>query len=240
MKPIISLILPCYNEGDSINENVRRIHRVLHWSGYPFEIIFVDDASVDETPERVTRFCKKYPHCRAIYHAVNQGRGAAVMDGLVAAKGTVAGYIDIDCEVSPIYISEIVDMIIRRQADMVIGKRMYRSTVSSFIREVLSVGYRWIASTILDTRGLDSESGYKFFRKKKILSLLPSIQSRHWFWDTEIVVLAIKKQLKIKEYPVLFMRRMDKKSTVRIIPDTIDYLKQMIKLRNRMRVVAPV
>ena len=233
MKPSLSLILPCYNEGNIIDENVGRIHRVLRRIGYPFEIIFVDDASLDKTKVHIARLCKKYPHCHHLYHETNQGRGAAVSDGILSARGIIAGYIDIDCEVSPIYISEIVDMIMSRKADMVIGKRVYRSSFTSLIREILSVGYKRIASTILGSRGLDTESGYKFFRRSKILPLLPHTHDRHWFWDTEVVMLALKKHLNVKEYPVLFLRRADKKSSVRIIHDTAEYLREIVLFKLR-------
>jgi glycosyltransferase involved in cell wall biosynthesis len=225
----LSLILPCFNEGPIITANVHRIHSVLDRLGYPYEIIFVDDASHDGTQNRIARLCNKYPHCRALYHESNMGRGGTVMDGIARARGIVAGYMDIDCEVSPVYIPEIVDMIITRTADMIIGRRVYRSTVQSLSREVLSVGYRWIASHVMDTRGLDTESGYKFFRKSKILPILPYIHDRHWFWDTEVVVWAIRKHVRVKEYPVLYLRRSDKKSSVRIVHDTIEYLTQIVR-----------
>lgn len=155
------------------------------------------------------------------------------MDGIMKARGSIVGFIDIDCEVSPVYIPEFVDMIVERKADVVIGKRIYRSSFSSFVREIISVGYRWIVSHILETQGIDTESGYKFFRKKKILPILSFTSNRHWFWDTEIVIWALKKHLKISEYPVLFLRRADKKSSVRIVHDTIDYLRQIVAFKAR-------
>lgn len=229
--PTFSLVLPCYNEGAILTDNAHRIHTVLSRLGYPFEMIFVDDASLDRTQARIARVCKKYSHCRALYHIKNTGRGGAVTDGIRIARGSVVGFIDIDCEVSPVYIPEIVDMIIRRRADVVIGKRMYRSTVSSLMREVLSTGYRWIVSGILKTRGLDTESGYKFFRKSKILPVLTHIHDRGWFWDTEIMVYAIRAGLHVTETPVLFLRRSDKKSSVRMVRDTLNYLVKLAELR---------
>lgn len=144
------------------------------------------------------------------------------------------GYIDIDCEVSPIYIPDIVDQIVTRKADFVIGKRIYRTNISSLLREVLSVGYRILVSSILDTRDFDTESGYKFFRKSKILPLLSKIVDRHWFWDTEIVVYAIRAKITIIEVPVLFIRRFDKKSSVRIFHDVLDYCVNLWSLRRRI------
>jgi len=233
MNPTLSLILPCFNEGSIIFDNVRVIKTALDRSGYAYEIIFVDDKSSDTTQTNIRRIVKATPHSHAIFHDSNQGRGGAVMDGIMKARGSIVGFIDIDCEVSPVYIPEFVDMIVERKADVVIGKRIYRSSFSSFVREIISVGYRWIVSHILETQGIDTESGYKFFRKKKILPILSFTSNRHWFWDTEIVIWALKKHLKISEYPVLFLRRADKKSSVRIVHDTIDYLRQIVAFKAR-------
>ena len=70
---------------------------------------------------------KKNKHMRAVFHSRNMGRGSAVRDGLLEATGTVAGFIDIDCEVSPLYIPHMVDLIMKRKADVVIGRRFYRT-----------------------------------------------------------------------------------------------------------------
>jgi glycosyltransferase AglD len=233
-KPVFSLILPCYNEGSIMTDNVRRIKAALERLNYPYEILFVDDASRDHTQIHIRRLCKEIREASAMFHDINQGRGAAVMDGIMKARGSIVGYMDIDCEVSPVYIPEIVDIIIRHQADVVIGRRIYRSSFSSLVREIISVGYRWIASNILETQGIDTESGYKFFRKKKILPVLAATSDRHWFWDTEVVVFAIRRHLRIMEVPVLFLRRLDKKSSVRVLHDVIDYLVSLWRLRIRL------
>ena len=89
------------------------------------------------------------------------------MNGIHASKGRIVGYMDVDCEVSPVYIPEIVDLLLHDAADVIVGRRVYRTSFSSLIRELLSVGYRRLVSTLLGTRSIDTESGYKFFIKKK-------------------------------------------------------------------------
>lgn len=225
-----SLILPCYNEEAIFTPSVHRIINLLSNSKFSFEIIFVDDKSSDFTPQLIAAVCKKYSLCRAIFHTKNIGRGRAVADGIRASRGQVVGYIDIDLEVSPVYIPEIVSMILKNKADVVIGRRIYRTTAASMFREVLSRGYVWIADQMLGTGGLDTETGYKFFNRTKILPILKKTKHLHWFWDTEIMVYAKRAGLQIMEYPVLFLRRSDKQSSVRVIPDMIDYLVNLVRL----------
>ncbi len=231
----LSLVLACYNEASIFRESVKDIVRVLKRSNFSYEIIFVDDKSSDRTGEQIDSYCKTNNHCRALYHTINMGRGKTVSDGIQAAQGKVAGFIDIDCEISPVYIPDIAHRILRNEADVVIGKRIYRSSFSSLLREVLSVGYRRLAHILVHTGNIDTETGYKFFRRKKILPVIALCRQAHWFWDTEIMVYGRRAGLRIKEIPVLFVRRTDKTSSVRVFHDVIDYCINLWRLRRRLQ-----
>lgn len=234
-KPDLSLILPCYNEESLLRESVNNIKATLDAGRLNYEIIFVDDKSVDGTASIIRDLCRKNHNFRYLFHKHNAGRGQTVADGIKAAEGEVTGYIDIDLEVSPIYIPEMVNLIKNDQADVVIGQRIYRATLRSILREILSRGYRLLAESLVSTEGLDTETGYKFFNRRKILPILRKTQHQHWFWDTEIIVFAKLAGLRMAELPVLFVRRLDKKSSVRIIPDVVDYLGSLWKLRKRLK-----
>lgn len=225
----LSLILPCYNEAGLFRESVARITSVLDATKFTYEIIFVDDNSRDGTQKRI----EKTPY-RAIFHTKNYGRGRTVIDGMKAAKGSVVGYIDIDCEVDPVYIPKMVKTILAGAADVVIGKRYYRTSPQSIMREILSRSYRWISDKMIGTGGLDTETGYKFFDRKKILPILSKATHPGWFWDTEIMVYAKRAGLTLREEPVLFLRRFDKQSSVHIVRDTIDYMVELWKFRKKL------
>jgi glycosyltransferase involved in cell wall biosynthesis len=234
----LSLILPCYNEAGLFTDSVARIVRVLELTKISYEIIFVDDASRDATPQLIEKLVKKQGKqalFRAIYHATNLGRGKTVTDGIRAAKGAVVGYIDIDCEVDPVYIPGMTEMIRSNEADVVIGKRFYRTSPRAIIREVLSRGYQWLSDCLIGTGRMDTETGYKFFSRKKILPVLSQATHPGWFWDTEIMVYAKRAKLRIIEVPVLFLRRFDKQSSVNIVRDTLDYMKELLLFRQRLR-----
>jgi len=229
-----SLVLPCFNEDPVFEESVASIIQILQTTKFSFEILFVDDTSTDTTRKLIARACKRYSFCRYVFHPANMGRGAAVSTGIRQARAEIVGYIDIDCEVSPLYIPSCVQIIRNNTADIVVGKRIYRTSFSSIIREILSVGYRMIADRILGTDGIDTESGYKFFRRRTFLPVLATIKDQHWFWDTESIVLSRRAGLRIQEEPVLFLRRLDKKSSVRILPDTLLYLKNVWEFSRRI------
>lgn len=230
----LSIIVPCYNEGPTFTKSAYKIIRELKKINLGWEIIFVEDKSQDNTKSAVEKMVKKIKNSKAIYHRQNEGRGKSVSDGIKASKGDFCGYLDIDLEVSekyiPIFIKEE-----EQGYDVVVGKRFYEGGGSSAIlRFLASKLYALAVKYIIDIPVDDTEAGYKFFRRTKILPILSKVRSNHWFWDTEICALAHWNGLSITQIPVLFKRRYDKKSTVRLIPDTIDYIKNLIRLKSQM------
>lgn len=231
----VSLILACYNEAEHFSDSIERIVRVLDRSDFSWEIIFVDDCSRDQTRQLMERYIKRHPrqHLSVHHHQQNLGRGATVSEGFRHARGKVMGYIDFDLEVPPDYIPMFVQAI-ADEADAAIGWRIYDFTLRSLPRWVASKGYNLIRDKVLDTKIRDTEAGYKFFRKSSIAPILKLCVSPGWFWDTEIMVRSQRHQLKIKEIPVVFIRRFDKTSTVRLGRDTLVYLKELWQFRRRL------
>ena len=231
----VSLILPCFNESEHFDESMKRIIRVLNTSGLSWEIILIDDHSTDDTAEKIKSFCEQNAALaiHAIYHSKNKGRGATVSEGIQKSSSEIVGFIDIDCEVDPQYIPQFVRAV-QEGSDVVCAWRIYRVAFKSLLRYVASSAYVYIEQKLLHNNFPDTEAGYKFFRKKKIMPVLEKCSSHHWFWDTEIMVYSQKEGLSIQHLPVVFVRRDDKTSTVKIIPDTIDYIKNILRLRKEI------
>ena len=229
----VSLIIPSYNEGYIFEGNILKIVSVLKKTKKAWEIIFVEDKGTDNTKLSIEKLVKEIPPLKAIFHKKNEGRGKTVSDGIIIAKGKICGYLDVDLEVSekyiPLFIEEIED-----GADLVVGKRFYEGGLKNLTRFVLSKVYALAVKSILKLPIDDTEAGYKFFNRKKILPLLSVVKSKHWFWDTEVCAIASLKNLRIEQIPVLFKRRRDKKSTVKLLPDTIDYIKSLFRLKKEL------
>lgn len=207
----------------------------LEQSAFSSEIVYVDDASGDETPQLVEQLVHEYGDripSRAIYHERNTGRGRAVTDGMRLAQGRFVGYLDIDLEVHAHYIPRMVHAL-ERGADVAIAERHYRLSPSPWfvMRHVLSRGYRALASYLMDLGGLDTEAGFKFFARAPLLELLDLCEDPGWFWDTEIMAHARRRSLRIVPIPCLFLRRSDKTSTLKVIPATLDYLRKLYAFR---------
>ncbi|MFH1069956.1 MAG: glycosyltransferase family 2 protein [Candidatus Glassbacteria bacterium] len=237
-RPDLSLIIGCYNEEEILEDNFRRLVNYLDCLKYSYELIFIEDKSVDNTKHIIERLLKEFPSKRikTIFHEKNRGRGATIRDGLKVSEGTVAGFIDIDLEVAEWYILPCMKPILDGEYDIVIGSRVDKLQFSGYIlfRYILSNIYRQLVRRVAKTKLKDTETGYKFFNRQKIMPLVEKTINDHWFWDTEIMLLAEAADLKIREIPCLFLRNQQKTSTVRVFRDSLLYLKAIVSYKLNM------
>lgn len=231
----ISLILPCYNEEEHIvKENSGRIVKMLDLLQIPYEIIFVDDASQNETNRYIDKTILQHPGkpLSKITNKKNTGRGGTVMVGIDAAKYQTVGFIDIDLEIDIHYLPAFISAI-NEGKDLVVAERIYKMQFSFFCltRFILSIGYIGLSRFLLKINYPDTEAGFKIFKRDKFLEIKDRIQDKHWFWDTEIVARAHDAGWNIRFIPCLFLRRHDKTSSVRVFRDIIAYLKAILKYK---------
>jgi hypothetical protein len=238
--PHLSLVLACYNEAEHIRASFAEIRDTLEQAGWPFEVVFVDDVSRDGTPEILDEIAAAHPRrdLRVIRHERNRGRGATVTDGFRAARGEIAGYLDVDLEVHCRYIPSLVRAI-ERGADVATLRRIYAFQLRSLDRYAMSRGYSFLVRRLLDVPYRDTETGYKFFRRDKVLPLLDEIEDAGWFWDTEFMVRAARRGLAVVEVPGAYIRREDKTSTVRGLRDSVRYFLALLRFRRRLRAEGP-
>ena len=231
----VSIVIATYNEGEYLRDSVAEIRAVMDRTRYAYELIFVDDASRNGTADVVRGLVPETGHAvRALFHAANQGRGGTVADGIRMARGQYVGFLDIDLEVHARYIPTMA-LALESGCDIATAHRVYRPDLRHFHRHVLSVGYRWLSRRMLGHSLLDTETGFKFFRRDRILPILEQTQDKGWFWDTEIMVLAQRSGLRIAEIPCVFEYRHDKASTVKVVGDVCDYLAKLWRFRREGR-----
>ena len=117
-KPILSIIIPVFNEVKTVGEIIGRVAQI----NIPHEIVVVDDCSTDGTREMLSSIRPRT--FRLIFNPSNQGKGACVKKALKKAKGRIVVIQDADLEYFPEEIPKLVEPIISGKADMVIGKRV--------------------------------------------------------------------------------------------------------------------
>jgi glycosyltransferase involved in cell wall biosynthesis len=234
--PDVSVVIACYNEEPHLAASVAEIVATMRDMRRPFELVFVDDCSRDRTRDVIRQIVAAQPEVPAqvILHERNTGRGGTVTDGFRAARGAIAGYLDVDLEVHSRYIPSLVRAI-EGGADVAVVRRIYAFQLRSLDRYLMSRGYSWLVRRLLEVDSNDTESGYKFFRRERLRPVLDEIEDPGWFWDTEFMVRTARHGLRIAEVPGAYLRRYDKKSTVSGLRDSAQYFMKLLRFRRSLR-----
>ena len=205
----LSVIIPAFNEEKTISEI---IHRVRNVSIAPLEkeIIVVDDASCDATPD----ILKDMKGIVAVFHKKNSGKGAAIKTGLLQATGDIILIQDADMEYNPDDYPKLLEPILKGQADLVMGSRFLLEKPKFFTKDgnpffTHYIGNKtiiWITNFLYKKRFTDYEGGYKCFTKT--LSDKIPVKTDSFDFDNELVCEALRKKFVIKEVPIQYDPRL--------------------------------
>jgi glycosyltransferase involved in cell wall biosynthesis len=203
--PEVTAILPVYNDRKALKEAVpAALHALSNISG-SFELIIAEDGSADGSTELAQECEKQDTRIRLIHSDSRQGRGKALNRAIGDAKGNIVCYLDVDLATDMQHLKDLIDAI-RNGYDIATGSRLLPESniVRSRKREIASRGYNLLVRIVLGSKISDHQCGFKSFNREKVLKLIPSVQSNHWFWDTEILVRGQKAGYRVKEFPVLW------------------------------------
>ena len=141
---LLSLVIPVFNEEEVLEESFRRMDAAMRATGHPYEIIYVNDGSRDNTMEILRRIAAEAPQVRVLSFFRNFGHQLAVTCGMDAARGSALIIIDVDLQDPPELIPEMVEQW-KRGADIVYGKRLRREGETLFKKLTASVYYRLLS-----------------------------------------------------------------------------------------------
>lgn len=207
----ISFVVPAYNEKDNIEKAVDNAYIFLRNNFHNFEIIIVDDGSIDETQLICQNLLSLYRDKLVVLrHLNNRGYGAALRTGLFSAKNDLVFYTDSDNQFDINEISNFMEYI--DDYDLVIGYRENRKDV--LIRKFSSFVFNRIIFLLFGLDVKDIDCSFKLFKKDSLKKI--SIDTDEFLVDAELLIKARLKNLKIKQLAVTHLPRMAGKSTVRI------------------------
>lgn len=202
-KPELSLVLPAYNEGDKIQGVVEKIDQIVRKTGLRYELIVVDDGSVDDTRRNVMNYVRvSSGHVKIVGYGRNRGKGYAVKTGFAHAKGDLVVLIDSDLDIDPGQITYYVKAL--KFGDMVIAsKRHPQSKVeATFMRKILSYGFNLMVKFLIGLKVSDTQAGLKAVRRNAFMDVFPRLTVKRYAFDVELLVLAKLLGLKVIELPV--------------------------------------
>ena len=219
MPPNISIIIPVYNEIEDLENSVREIKKAIEAIDKNYEIIIAEQLSTDGTDRLADRLAKKDNKIRHI-HFNRLGRGNALSKTIPQAKADIVMYMDVDLATDLRYLKDSIN-VIKRGADIATGSRMSRGSICRrpLKRELASRTYSYLVRIIFGIGLHDYQCGFKSFKKSTIVPLLGMVKNTYWSWDTEILIKAHRKGLRVVEFPIRWAEK-GAGSKVKLVNDT--------------------
>src|SRR3954453_1780645 len=200
----IDVVVPVHNEEVALERSVRRLHRYLS-AEFPFSwrIVIADNPSTDTPPAIAARLAAELMGVDALL-VDRKGRGRALRAAWSASPAQVVCYMDVDLSTDLRGLLPLVAPLLSGHSDLAIGTRLAHSSrvVRGPKRELISRGYNRLLHATLRARFSDAQGGFKALRAEVAGDLLADTRDDGWFFDTELLVLAQRRGLRIHEVPV--------------------------------------
>jgi glycosyltransferase involved in cell wall biosynthesis len=200
----LSVVIPCFNERDTVNELIDRVHAVP----IDKQVIVVDDHSTDGSRELLASRARERGDIILCLRERNGGKGAAVQEGLKQANGDVVIIQDADLEYDPADVPALIEPIERGAADVVFGSRLSGGRPQRAYLFWHLVGNRFLSlltNVLYNTTLSDMETGYKAFRTEVLRSL--DLHQNDFAIEPEITAKVCKRKLRVYELPIAYYGR---------------------------------
>jgi len=210
----VSVVLPAYNEADSIEHTVERTLDALGaFLDGGYEVIVAEDGCDDDTPEIAARLADADGRVRHVHSDTRLGRGGALDRAFRAADGDVLVYFDTDLATDLKHLEELVECVRSGEYDLATGSRWFPGQVADrpAKRGVPSRAYNELVRLFLRSELRDHQCGFKAFSREAFDHLSTRVEDTHWFWDTEMLVRAQREGFRVAEFPVEWTAKGDTK-----------------------------
>jgi glycosyltransferase involved in cell wall biosynthesis len=226
----VEIAIPVYNEQRVLEGSIRRLHAYLERE-FPlsWRIVIADNASTDRTAAIARRLSYELDRVEAIRIRA-KGRGRALRAVWSDGDARVLSYMDVDLSTGLPALLPLVAPLVSGHSDLAIGSRLHRDArvTRSFKRELVSRLYNRLLRIALRARFRDAQCGFKAIRSDVARQLLPLVRDQGWFFDTELLVLAQRRRLRVHEVPVDWVEDAD--SRVDILPTALADLRGVARL----------
>jgi dolichyl-phosphate beta-glucosyltransferase len=230
--PTYSIVLPAYNESERIAATLQKISAHAAQRGWNVEIIVVNDGSTDATAAIVQSHAVRCPGVRLVENPGNRGKGYSVRNGMLHAHGDVLLFSDADLS-SPIAEADKLFAAVADEADIAIGSRWLNVELQTkrqpLYRQLFGRMYNLALRLILGLRFKDTQCGFKAFNRRAADALFPAQKIERWGFDPELLYLARRFHLRVKEVPVEWAHR--EGTRINPLRDGLRMLVEIFKVR---------
>lgn len=233
----LSVVIPTYNEEPNIRTTTEAVLAYLRGQDTAWELLLVDDGSSDGTLAIEQELADSEPRVHVLAHRPNRGKGFAVRQGMLAAKGAIRLFLDADYS-TPIEEVETLLPHLHGDFDVAIGtRRLADAQIEAkppFHRYFLGELYIRLASWLLGTRLSDLNCGFKAFTAEAAERLFRLQRHDGWSFDAEVLALAVRLGLRIKEATVRWAH-VQATSKVHPIRDGIRSFRALLRIRRDLK-----
>ena len=235
-KPSISLVIPMFNEEANIEHAIGYAVEALEVHASDYEIVIVDDASTDQSPDLVRRAIAGNARIRLIHHDFNQKLGASLRTGFAAASKELILYMDADLPFDPEVLGRAVRAMNLTRADVISGYRFDRTTEGTK-RTLYTIVYNWLIRLLFNIHIRDINFSFKLMRREVLEAV--DLKSEGSLIDAELIVKARNRGFVIQQIGLDYFPRVKGTSHLSSYGVIAKIFREMVVLFSDMRRRAP-
>jgi glycosyltransferase involved in cell wall biosynthesis len=229
----VDVVIPVLNEEHALPVCIDQLRAFLgrELKEHRWRIVVADNGSTDTTLAVAIEHAKRHPQEVGYLHLDVRGRGRALRRAWMESEADVVSYMDVDLSTGLEAFPAMVDAIVNDGYHVAFGSRLAKGakTTRSPRRELISRSYNLVIQLGMGTRFKDAQCGFKALSRGAARALVPRVASNHWFFDTELLVIAEKRGFRMKEVPVVWKE--DPDTRVKIMQTALEDLRGLVRLR---------
>ena len=238
MENSLTIIIPAYNEEESLKIFLPEL--IKFCEAKSFQLIVVNDGSEDNSKSIITEIIKEYGFVELINHKVNKGYGGAIKTGIAASQTKYLITIDADGQHLLEDVEKLYQLIIEKDADMIVGSRKGQKEASLF-RKLGKNSIRFIARRLMPLNIHDINSGMKIYNTELAKKYIPLCPDSMAYSDIILLTFVYQRHLVLEE-PISIKSRVAGESTISVLTafETVKEIMNVVVLFNPMRIFFPI
>lgn len=230
---MISIVIPCYNEGLKLVENIKKVNKYMNENiKEEYEILIINDGSRDDTLKILNENQSSFENTKILSYSENKGKGYAVKTGLLSSSGDYTIFMDADLSTELEAIKKVVDVFENNnEYDIVIANRRMNpdeKEKKGFLRKLLSKGFYIVTFIFTGLKYTDTQCGFKGFKTSIAKDIAHKQTLERFAFDVEYLYIAKLNNYKVKEIPVIWIN--DPDSRVKVVRDSIRMFKDILTI----------
>ncbi len=228
---MLSILIPCFNEEENFKIYEEELFSELNKLKTPYEIVFVNDGSKDNTKREIEKIKKKKKNITLVSYDQNRGLGYAIRQGIIAARGDLTITLDADLTFHPKQIKKLMDRFKEGNCDCVIGSHFLaggKLEKVPFYRKALSKCVNLIYCILMGRNIKSISSIFRLYRTEDLKAL--SLEATGFDINAEILFKLIKKKKRIVEIPAVLTTRKYGVSKLNTRKEMLNHIKLMCKM----------